>query len=124
MPIDCRLRQLVQGQLRSHQLPRALHVWDLEKDLGDLRARSLEGPAAQQVEWGGCIVLQDERLCIPHPVAGWAEGVAPACRPEEHETDVGFAHIHLPDHDGRPYPGFSALDFYGTLVDGDHLALV
>lgn len=118
------MQELVQGQLRSHQLPRDLHVWDLEEAFGALRRCSLEG--TRRVEWGGCLALQEARLRIPHPVAGWAEGVNPACEPEntEHETYVGFAHIHLPDAHGQPYPGFSALDFRGSLVDGDHLALV
>ncbi len=124
MATDPVLWQLVQGQLRSHQLPRTLHVWDLEQPLGCLRTKSLGVPAEQQVEWGGCLVLQEARLHIPHPVRGWANGVEPACVPEEHDVYVGFAHIHLPDHHGVPYPGFSAPDFYGTLVDGDHLALV
>jgi len=124
--MDDLLRQLVQGQLKSGQLPRTINVWDLEEGLDDLRRRSLDVPPSQQVEWGRCIVLQDERLQLAHhPVRGWDEGVDPECSPEEHEHYVGFAHIHLPDAiTGKPYLGFSERDFQGTLVDGDNLALV
>jgi hypothetical protein len=118
--MDDTLRDLVQGRLASHQLPRAIHVWDLEEGLGDLRHLSFH----EQVEWGGCIVLEESRLRILHPVCGRKDGVEPACAPEEHAGYVGFAHIHLPDEGGVPYFGFSERDFRATLVDGDNLALV
>lgn len=121
------LRQLVQGQLASHQLPHTLNVWALEKDFGALRRRSLDVPAEEQVEWGGCIVLQAERLCVVHPVSGWKEGVNPKCELDdpEHDHYVGFAHTHLSDVvSGRPYLGFSERDFRATLADGDRLSLV
>lgn len=125
--MDDILHHLVHGQLASYQLPQTLNVWDLKEDLGDLRRHSLDVPATAQVEWGGCIVLQAERLRLMHQVSGWTEGVSPKCRPEdqEHEYYVGFAHIHLPDAvTGQPYPGFSEKDFRGTLADGDQLSLV
>lgn len=125
--MDDTLQQLVQGQLASHQLPRAIDVWDLKDSLDDLRRQSLQAPAAQQVEWGSCIVVQANRLHLMHQVSGWKDGVNPQCTPEdqEHGSYVGFAHIHLPDTTtGQPYPGFSERDFQGTLVDGDQLSLV
>ena len=123
--MDDILRQLMQGRLNSGQLPPAINIWDLEEGLDELRRRSLDVPPHQQVEWGGCIVLQEDRLQLVHTVKGWKEGVDPNCLPDDHDRYVGFAHIHLSDGvTGQPYLGFSECDFRGTLADGDHLALV
>jgi len=119
--MDDLLRQLAQGQLKSGQLPRTIDVWDLEEGFDDLRRCAF----GDQVEWGGCIVIEDNRLQLAHQVSGWDEGVNPNCKLEDHLLYVGFAHIHLPDPiTGKPYLGFSERDFRGTLVDGDNLALV
>ena len=127
--MDDTMRDLVQGLLASSQLPYAIDVWDLKEGLAELRHRSLQVPQARQVEWGGCIVLREDRLHLVHLVRGWKRGdelgVDPKCKPEDHDSYVGFAHIHLPDSEtGLPYLGFSALDFCSTLADGDNLALV
>jgi hypothetical protein len=118
--MDDLLRQLAQGQLKSGQLPRTINVWDLEEGLDGLRRSAF----SDQVEWGGCLVLENDRLHLTHPVSGWKEGVNPNCKLEDHILYVGFAHIHLPDPiTGKPYLGFSERDFRGTLADGDNLAL-
>jgi hypothetical protein len=99
------LRRLVHGQLASHQLPPTLPLCDLEAEFGALRRNVQALTAQQQVEWGSCIVLQDERLLLLHPVRGWQEGVNPGCRPmdRDHGHYVRFAHTHLPDGiTGRP----------------------
>lgn len=118
---------LFRGSLKSRQLPAQLDIWDLRGPLSDLRARSLDVPPAKQVEWGGCIVLNSDRLYMDreHFAKGWENGVNPVCAPDDHENYVGFAHTHLPDEaSGRLYPGFSARDFRATLADGDNLSLV
>ncbi|RMG21261.1 MAG: hypothetical protein D6732_27475, partial [Methanobacteriota archaeon] len=118
---------LFRGGLKSRQLPEELHLWDLRDPLRDLRARSLGVSMEEQTEWGGCIVLQKDRLYMnPHHFSkGWENGVKPICLPENHKDYVGFAHIHLPDEaSGRPYLGFSARDFRASLADGDNLSLV
>ncbi len=123
--VDLTFLQLVQGQLASHQLPSAIDIWDLENVLDDLRRRSLKVPPAQQIEWGACLVLQEDRLHLVHQISGWKEGVTPHCAPQEHEHYVGYVHTHLPDQEtGRPYLGFSELDFRATLADGDTISLV
>ena len=111
---------VVQGRLNSYQLPNEFSVWDLDESYGELCRRSRQG----QVEWGGCIVLKDDLLCVEHLVMGWTDGVDPLDSPADHEHYIGFAHVHLPDDDGIPYFGFSDRDFRGTLADGDNLALV
>jgi hypothetical protein len=138
--MDPTLRRLVQGQLQARELlamldPSALHV-----GLADLCRNSLgvapepdvrlAPPAPGQVEWGSCIVLDKKGLELLH----WVEGqvgkpheVEPACEPENHKPPlvyVGFAHTHLPRKSGKPYPGFSPLDFRAALEDGSNLELV
>jgi len=113
--------RLARGQLCVAELPDAVDLSDLLDELDDLRRRA----QAQGVEWGACLRADTERLEICDLVAGWADGVTPRCLCNESPGYAGFAHVHLPDAvGGRPYFGFSELDFRATLADGDNLALV
>ncbi len=115
------LARLVRRQLKSAELPFHLNVWDLREEFGSLLDRAL----AQEVEWGGCIALDDSRACIPHPVSGTRYSVSPACRPRQHVSYLGFAHVHLAINDlGGIYPGFSDCDYRAMMQGGDNLALV
>lgn len=116
------LEQVSLGRLRAGQLPVQLDVWDLTSSFGEVRQLAF----LQKVEWGGCLVWEESRLLLKHPAKGWEYGVSPACYcDKEPDTYAGFAHVHLPDSaTGRPYIGFSDLDFRATLESGDKLCLV
>lgn len=119
--LDPVLPRLSLGRLSSRRLPASVSVWDLRHDFGRLRQSAFD----EGVEWGGCIRLKDQRLCVPHPVAGWPTGVDPGCDDTALPGYAGFLHVHLPDPaTARSYVGFSALDYRATLADGDNLALV
>ncbi len=118
--------KLAQGALDSKTLPETIDIWDLEKEYGELRNRSLNCQPEKMAEWGSCIVKRGNKLNFLHKVIGWADGVDPACpvdHPEHCGAYVGFAHTHLPADLG-PYPGFSAMDFGASISDGDNLSLV
>ena len=128
--------KLVLGQLKASQLPRQLDFAELHAGLADLchrglgvrpdRAQAFRPPGNSNSEWGACIVLNGGSLQLVDQIQGTPDGVAATCDPQQHNPHpyVGFAHIHLPDDTGQPYPGFSDRDYAATLADGDNLAIV
>ena len=125
--MDPLLLRLVRGQLRCLELPPLLDLACLHDGLAELCGRSFEVPSAEQVEWGACLGLRDGAVALVHLVRGLTAEVTPGCRRDDprHGMYVGFSHTHLPDPgSGRPYLGFSELDFRATLADGSNVELV
>jgi len=91
--------------LRNQQLPFKLHIWHVEPEYDAVRAKAFN----QKIEWGSCLVWDRDRLRLPHPARGWAEGVSPVCEPAGHNLYAGFAHVHLPDS----ISGRQAIRMYG-----------
>lgn len=118
---DTLLDRLLGERLKASELPLTLDLSGLHKSIEQLWKRS----AAQSVEWGGCLVLENGQLLVTDEVKGSADAVSPRCKPEDHNQYVGFLHTHLEDREtGDPYIGFSDRDYTASILDGDHLSLV
>ncbi len=104
-----------------YDVPLRLDLSDLHDALDDLWRCS----ERDDVEWGACIVRSGGRLSLDHAVSGVIDAVDPSCRPADHEAYLGYVHTHRPfPETGRPYLGFSELDYMAALCDGDALSLV
>jgi hypothetical protein len=111
-------QRLTDGQLARDELPEAIDLSDIGRDMNDLVKETNE----KRIEHGACIVLNsDGRLQLVHKVRGTCEEVAPdnGERCYRQKQRLGFFHTHLLfTPDGVSQEGFSDKDFIRALEDG------
>ena len=116
------IREALRRLVSIRQAPDEIDITHLRAGMTWLNNKAWD----DNVEYWNCIFYKENSIHLVHETRGHTNGVNPQCdvHNDHYGGYKGSIHIHLADKRGHAGFGFSFPDYYWTLKDGDHIALV